>query len=75
MAYENETARFVAALGLNPNQIEWVSFEHQIGRLPVITVRYIPSSDQMNDAVSELIEVYQLERRDRDGGGTTEAPF
>ena len=56
----NSTAHFLEALGIDPNTVERVLFDHRVGDAPRVTVWHIPHRDQMNKAVSELTRVYEL---------------
>jgi hypothetical protein len=56
----NSTAHFLEALGIDPNTVERVLFDHRVGDVPRVTVWHIPHRDQMNKAVSELTRVYEL---------------
>ena len=59
----NPTAHFLKALGIDPNTVERVLFDHRVGDVPRVTVWHIPRPDQMNIAVTELTRVYELKSK------------
>lgn len=63
MSDEIKTARLLRALGISPDNVERVTFDHQVGGRPTIQVWFVPNREQYERFASDLTEVYQLEER------------
>lgn len=61
MTSQQATADFLKALGINPDTVERVLFDHRAGQPPTLTVWLMPHRDQWQQAVSSLTRVYRLE--------------
>jgi len=54
------TSRLLKGLGIDPNLVERVAFDHSVGSRPTITVWFVPNREQMERLASDFVEVYEL---------------